>query len=214
MSASSSTSGSTTGRARSVHLKNLSFAYAQSPEPLFTGLTASLPLGFTGVVGPNGGGKSTLLRLLVGELQPTEGEVIGADDAVYCEQQTDQPPPRLAEFLNDWEGEAAELRGRLQLESDFLERWVTLSHGERKRAQIGCALWQRPGLLALDEPTNHIDGAANSLLRDALARFTGVGVLVSHDRELLDDLCTQCLWLSPPIARGILGRLQPGGGRA
>ena len=180
-----------------VALRNLSYSYPQATEPLLKQLSVSFHRGFTGVVGPNGVGKSTLLKLLCGELAPESGEVVGAGNAVYCEQRTDEPPSTLGDFLQDWDGEAFELRGRLNVELDFLERWPTLSHGERKRAQIACALWQQPELLALDEPTNHIDAAARSLLADALRRFGGVGIVVSHDRELLDQLCAQCVWLTP-----------------
>lgn len=179
-----------------VALRDLSYSYPQAAEPLLNQLSVFFPQGFTGVVGVNGVGKSTLLRLLCGELVPESGEVVGAGNAVYCEQRTDEPPASLSDFLEDWDAEAFELRGRLKVEPDFLERWPTLSHGERKRAQIACALWQQPELLALDEPTNHIDAAARALLADALGRFGGVGIVVSHDRELLDQLCVQCVWLS------------------
>ena len=189
----------------SVALSDLTFAYEGVPEPLFSGLSVHFPIGFTGVVGANGAGKTTLLKLVSGELVPTSGAVLGARDAMYCEQRTDAPPSRLAEFLDDWEADAFELRGRLEIEPDFLERWDSLSHGERKRAQIGCALWTRPTVLAIDEPTNHIDAHARDLLVDALQRFRGVALIVSHDRELLDALCVQCLWLEPPSARTFPG---------
>ncbi len=76
----------------------------------------------------------------------------------------------------------------LRLEPDQLSRWDTLSPGERKRWQIGGALASRPGVLLLDEPTNHLDLDARAWLREALTTFRGIGVLVSHDRGLLDDL--------------------------
>lgn len=179
-----------------VALRELGFTYPQAAQSLFSDLSVSFPQGFTGVVGANGAGKSTLLKLLCSELVPEAGQVVGAGMAIYCEQRTDTPPIKFNDFLADWDGEAFELRGRLGVELDFLERWPTLSHGERKRAQIACALWQKPELLALDEPTNHIDAAAQKLLAHALQSFRGVGVLVSHDRGLLDLLCVQCVWLS------------------
>jgi ATPase subunit of ABC transporter with duplicated ATPase domains len=92
------------------------------------------------------------------------------------------------------------------VEDDWMARWETLSHGERKRAQIGVALWRQPRVLAVDEPTNHIDAAARRLLVGALRAYRGVGLLVSHDRELLDGLCRQCLFVDPPGAT-----LRPGG---
>jgi ATPase subunit of ABC transporter with duplicated ATPase domains len=75
---------------------------------------------------------------------------------------------------------------------------VTLSDGERKRAQIAAALWLEPGVLALDEPTNHLDSQAREIIGKALQSFDGIGLLVSHDRELLDSLCRQCVFIEPP----------------
>jgi len=185
----------------SVAIRDLSFTYTGASDPLFSALSLHLPAGFTGVVGANGTGKSTLLQIVCGELAPSVGRVDGATDARYCAQRTDAAPTALAEFLDDWDSAAFELRGRLAVEPDFGERWPSLSHGERKRAQIACALWQQPTVLAIDEPTNHIDAPARALLIGALQGFRGVGLVVSHDRELLDALCVQCLWLDPPYAR-------------
>ncbi|MBX3706718.1 MAG: ABC-F family ATP-binding cassette domain-containing protein [Pseudomonadales bacterium] len=189
-----------------VAFSDLAFSYDGASAPLFTGLSAHLPAGFTGVIGANGAGKTTLLRILAGELAPERGTVQGAGTAVYCEQRTDRPPDDLRDLLEDWDPDVFELRGRLGIEQDFLDRWPTLSHGERKRTQIACALRRRPTLLAIDEPTNHLDAEARTLLIEALVRFRGVALIVSHDRELLDALCRQCVWLEPPHAR-----LYPGG---
>ena len=188
-----------------VACRDLCFSYDTAVEPLLSDVTAHFPVGFTGVIGANGAGKSTLLRLLVGELVPTSGAVEGVDDAVYCEQRTDCPPPAFADFLDDRSSQAYQLRGRFGIEFDFLARWMSLSPGECKRAQIAHALWRMPGILALDEPTNHIDADARDLLVQNLKHYRGVGLVVSHDRELLDALCTQCLWLEPPRARVFSG---------
>ena len=103
-------------------------------------------------------------------------------------------------MISSVEAEACVLRGKLQIGDDWVNRWPTLSHGERKRAQIAVALWQQPDVLLLDEPTNHIDLAARELLMEALASFCGMGLLVSHDRDMLDLLCRQCIFLDPPQA--------------
>jgi len=79
-------------------------------------------------------------------------------------------------------------RGRLGIELSWMARWSTLSHGERKRAQIATALWQDPAVLAIDEPTNHIRADARALLVAAMSSYRGIGLLVSHDRELLDEV--------------------------
>jgi len=178
-----------------VAIRDLSFCYEGAPEPVFTGLTAQLPAGFTGVVGANGAGKSTLLQILCGQLEAGQGEISGLMPGLYCEQRTDQPPDQLPQMLADSSADSYALCGRLQVPADAEERWQSLSDGERKRVQIAVALWQQPALLAIDEPTNHIDADARSLLLDSLRRFRGVGLIVSHDRELLDELCQQCLWL-------------------
>ncbi|HEY3283801.1 MAG TPA: ATP-binding cassette domain-containing protein [Armatimonadota bacterium] len=187
-------------------LSGVTFAYEGAPTPLFEGLSATLPEGWTGIVGPNGAGKTTLLKLAVGDLLPLRGAVSGPERVVYCPQRTDDPPEHLEGFLACLEGDACRLRGALGVEQDWAERWSTLSDGERKRAQIGTALWLQPEVLAIDEPTNHIDLDARELLARALRTFRGVGLLVSHDRDLLDGLCRQCLLVEPPTAT-----LRPGG---
>jgi ATPase subunit of ABC transporter with duplicated ATPase domains len=193
-------------RAGFVVLRDVHFAYDSAAPPILGGLSLQLPRGWTGVVGPNGGGKTTLLRICVGELQPQRGLVQVPEPAALCEQRTDVPPAALAALVAARDGEARALRDQLGVQGDWAARWTTLSCGERKRAQLAVALWGAPALLAVDEPTNHIDAAARALLVRALRGFRGVGLLVSHDRELLDVLCAQCLFLDPPDAT-----LRPGG---
>jgi len=178
----------------------VAFAYETSPAPLFENLDLHLPLGWTGIAGANGAGKTTLLRLAIGELAPRQGRIQVPASALYCAQRTDEAPPLLESFLTAAESAACLLRGRLGVEEDWLERWDSLSHGERKRAQLGVALWQEPSVLAVDEPTNHLDLRAKALLGEALRSFRGIGLLVSHDRQLLDLLCRQCVFVDPPAA--------------
>ncbi|MBC8010656.1 MAG: ABC-F family ATP-binding cassette domain-containing protein, partial [Burkholderiales bacterium] len=159
---------------------------------------------WTGIVGPNGAGKTTLLKVATGELAAQGGAVHRQGLALYVAQRTDDPPEQFEDFI--WAPDATVLKARLRVGDDWPERWSTLSHGERKRAQIAVALWREPAVLALDEPSNHIDADARRLLVRALAEFTGIGLLVSHDRALLDELCAQCLIIDPPDAV-----LRPGG---
>lgn len=189
-----------------LQFQDVSFTYPTMTKPLLVGVDAHFPAGWTGVVGANGVGKSTLLKLAVGDLAAQEGKVFHLGSALYCAQRTDTAPEALAEFLYAADSEAIAVRRQLGVEEEWLERWDTLSHGERKRAQIAVALWLNPDVLALDEPTNHIDADARRLLATALHAYRGVGLLVSHDRDLLDDLCGQCLFLDPPDAV-----MRPGG---
>ncbi len=182
----------------SIQFQNVSFSYGRATQSLITDLSVHFRQGWTGIVGANGAGKSTILKLATGGLEPQQGRVVIPEYAIYCQQRTDDAPEHLYDLLHAVSGDAFGIKGRLGLEDDWLERWTTLSHGERKRAQIAVAMWRNPQVLAVDEPTNHLDVEAQDLLFDALSTFRGVGLLVSHDRKLLDDLCRQCLFVDPP----------------
>jgi len=184
----------------SIVFQNLSFTYDKATQPLFTDLSLHLTQGWTGVVGANGVGKSTILKLATRELKPLSGHVVIPEFAIYCPQRTDTVPDHLHALVHAMDGDAFKIKGRLCVEDDWIDRWATLSHGERKRAQIAVALWRQPHVLAVDEPTNHLDIEAQHMLFTALTAFHGVGILVSHDRKFLDELCHQCLFVEPPSA--------------
>ena len=184
----------------SLVFQDVSFSYPGSPVQLLDRMDFGVSEGWVGIVGANGAGKTTLLQLACGLLAAQSGTIHRPERAAYCPQRTDAPSPELSSLLSSYDGEAYRIRGALEVEDDFIDRWDTLSHGERKRAQIAACLWTRPTLFAVDEPTNHLDEHAQSIVFDALRTFRGVGLLVSHDRELLDRLCTNSLFLFPPTA--------------
>ncbi len=174
----------------SLHLDAVSFSYTSAVDVLVD-VDLHIGPGWTGVVGANGEGKSTLLALLSGDLAPTTGAVtVDAGEVVLCGQNVDRPEPHVLILAESFEPNAFALRGRLGLDLEMLDRWDTLSPGERRRWQIGGALFAEPDVLLLDEPTNHLDVNARQRLLGALSRFAGVGLVVSHDRELLDGLTT------------------------
>jgi len=179
----------------SVHLDEVRFSFLDA-VPLFDDLCLDLDAGWTGVVGENGAGKTTLLRLIQGELDPDAGTVRlepRRARVLLCSQTIERLPEEVAAFAASFEGDSRALQGRLDLEPEDLERWPTLSPGQRKRWQIGAALAAAPDVLLLDEPSNHLDGAARDLLVGALRDHRGVGLVVSHDRELLDALTVRTL---------------------
>ncbi len=180
--------------------RNVTFTHAESSDPLFQDLHASLAPGWTGVIGANGSGKTTLLRLALGELRPDTGRVEHPGRGVCCPQRTDLPPGGMQAFLQGEDSRTRRWLARLGIDPDWGNRWDTLSHGERKRIQLAMALSNEPHVLGVDEPTNHLDREARAQVVSALAAFRGIGLLVSHDRELLDALCDQCLFLEPPRA--------------
>ncbi|WP_428267426.1 ATP-binding cassette domain-containing protein [Haliangium sp.] len=186
-----------------VRLSEVAFSY-RDPIDVLTAVSFDLHPGWTGVVGENGGGKSTLLGLVAGALAPTAGRIERepADPVVHlCPQRVEHASPAIVAFAAGWSRAEIRLRARLGLDPDQLERWPSLSPGERKRWQIGAALAAQPDLLLLDEPTNHLDAEARALVRDALARYRGVGVLVSHDRDLLDALTDRTVRVHAGTAR-------------
>jgi ATPase subunit of ABC transporter with duplicated ATPase domains len=176
----------------SVTLTGVSFAHS-SANPILSDLDLRLDPGWTGLVGPNGMGKTTFLQLVAGELEPDAGRVVVPGHVSLCPQRVERRDSEIDRFADSLDRASQRIRGELELDPAQLERWQTLSPGERKRWQIGAALADEPDVLLLDEPTNHLDTPARELLASALRRFGGVGVLVSHDRAFLNALTTRTL---------------------
>jgi len=179
---------------------DVDFSYASMTGELLSKANLQFSAGWTGIVGSNGSGKTTLLLLACGKIRPDRGFVTIPDLTSYCPQRTDDPPEEAASLMAASDRDSLILKADLDLKQEDLLRWETLSEGERKRFQIAAALYRQPDLLALDEPTNHLDAATRNLLFNALKKFRGIGLLVSHDRELLDNLCRECVFITPPAA--------------
>ncbi len=187
----------------SIRLERVAFAHADH-APILSAVDLSLGAGWTAVVGENGAGKTTLLRLVAGELSPGDGRVrVEPPGAriVLCPQDVDRRSADVDALAARSDGEARRLRGALALDVAGLARWETLSPGERRRWQVASALAAEPDVLLLDEPTNHADACARALLAAALRRFAGLGLVVSHDRALLDALAPRTLRLHRGAAR-------------
>ncbi|MBF5092021.1 ATP-binding cassette domain-containing protein [Novosphingobium sp. NBM11] len=162
-----------------------------------------------GVVGANGTGKTTLLKLLTGELQPDSGTVTLAKtlSGVMIDQQRSlmSPEKRVRDVLaegGDWidvRGERKHIQGYLK---DFLfdpglveARVGTLSGGERSRLLLAREFARKSNLLVLDEPTNDLDLETLDLLQEVIADYDGTVLIVSHDRDFLDRTVTITLGL-------------------
>ncbi len=179
-----------------LQINNVSFKYSGSVDPVFTNIDAQFSKGWTGVAGTNGSGKTTLLKLLAGIYKPVDGAVTSIGISYYCDQRTDDVPVGFNEFVESYDKRSYRIKDMLMIEDAWLNRWDSLSQGERKRCQIGAALFVNPDILIIDEPTNHIDHDTKRILVKSLQSFSGIGVIVSHDKELLDQLCHHILWLS------------------
>jgi ATPase subunit of ABC transporter with duplicated ATPase domains len=177
---------------QAIRFHRVQLAY-EGGQPVLADVELHLAPGWTGVVGANGAGKTTLVRLAVGALPPSRGAVaIDPDGAIarLCEQRVDEPGSDVLAAAASTDRLSLRWLERLELDPSQLERWKTLSAGERKRWQLAGALVAEPDILALDEPTNHLDASTRTVVLRALRRFRGIGIVVSHDRALLDELTT------------------------
>ena len=160
-----------------------------------------------GLIGPNGSGKTTLLRLLLGELAPDSGTIrIGTGlQIAYFDQMREQLDPDRTVFDSVADGaEFVEIAGARKHVLGYLEDFLfspdrsrapvrALSGGERNRLLLA-RLFTRPfNLLVLDEPTNDLDIETLDLLEELLLEFSGTLLVVSHDREFLDNVVTSTL---------------------
>ncbi|MEO6318272.1 MAG: ABC-F family ATP-binding cassette domain-containing protein [Acidimicrobiales bacterium] len=173
-------------------------------KPLFEGLSVTVSSGDRlGVVGINGGGKSTLLKVLAGTVEPERGVVRRGRDTrlSVLDQDAPLPPGTVAEAAGPgWEAES--ILDRLGMGAAVDTDVATLSGGMIKRVALARALVGVGGpdgdadegdLLILDEPTNHLDLDGIAWLEDWLARFPGGLVLVTHDRHVLDRVTNNVL---------------------
>ena len=157
-----------------------------------------------GLIGPNGTGKSTLLRALAGEREPASGSIRlgGSVTMAYYRQDLSQVPSdrSLYDIIQNrrplWERGAIQNHlGMFDFSGDeVLRRAGTLSGGEKARVALAVMMLEHANLLVFDEPTNHLDVESIESIEDAIERYDGTVVLVSHDRALLRSLVTK-VWL-------------------
>lgn len=178
-----------------LQISNLSFSYPNSQIQLFENFSLQFQENWTVIAGSNGCGKSTLLNLIAGNIEPDGGKIIFDGAILYCPQETQEMPENLYTSFWSSENDVRKFFSLLRVTEEMLERYETLSGGEKKRIQIACALAEKPALLLLDEPTNHLDKATVQLILDALQAFDGMGIIVSHDRYFADALCTKTVYL-------------------
>jgi ATP-binding cassette subfamily F protein uup len=158
-----------------------------------------------GIVGANGAGKTTLLNILIGKLQPDAGTVkLGSNIAMAALDQlraTLDPDRTLADTLTDGSGDQVWVGGKPRHVIGYMQDFLfipdqartpvgKLSGGERGRLLLARALAAPSNLLVLDEPTNDLDLETLDLLEEMLADYAGTVLLVSHDRDFLDRVCT------------------------
>ena len=178
--------------------------------PLFKNLRMLLEVGDKlAVLGTNGVGKSTMLKTLVGELQPDTGFAKWSENAnigYYAQDHESEFAEDLTLFdwmsqwkqPNDDEQVVRGYLGRLLFSQDDIKKSVkVLSGGEKGRMLFGKLMMQRPNILVMDEPTNHMDMESIEALNMALEMYEGTLIFVSHDREFVSSLATRILEITP-----------------
>lgn len=196
----------------SISLADLSYRLADQ-RPLFERLTLTIPAGRTGLVGRNGIGKSALLRIIAGEVEPSSGkatvpgrvgylhqllpdtgtlaDLLGIAEGLALLDRAERgaaTPEELAEA--DWtlEARAEAALARMGLVRPLETPLSALSGGQRTRAALAGVLFDPPDLLLLDEPTNNLDAEGRAAVAELLAGWRGSALVVSHDRALLDTM--------------------------
>ena len=189
-----------------IELQGLKKAYGSIS--LFDGFDLKIERGQRlAVVGANGAGKSTLAKILAGEESIDAGErQIGDKTAMsyFAQHQTEMLDPRknvlesALEISSASEQMARDVLGSFLFSGDAVYKPVSvLSGGEKNRLALARMLLKPANLIILDEPTNHLDIQSKAILRDALEKYDGSFLIISHDREFLDPLVTQTLEISP-----------------
>jgi len=189
-----------------IEAENVAKSYGENI--LIEGMTFSLPPGgIIGVIGPNGAGKTTLFRMITGQEMPDSGEIrIGETvKLAYVDQSRDSLAPNKSiwEAISDGrdtvqigsrEVNSRAYVGRFNFSGQDQQKKVSLlSGGERNRVHLARMLKEGANVLLLDEPTNDLDVNTMRALEEALERFAGCAVVISHDRWFLDRIATHIL---------------------
>jgi ATPase subunit of ABC transporter with duplicated ATPase domains len=193
-----------------VTVEKLSFAYPGSTEKVLDNLSFNVEAGERiAIVGPNGVGKTTLMRCLAGELRPSGGRIAWVENA----QPGYMPQDPQAEFedkidlfgwMSQYTGKADDDQivratlGRLLFSGEETKKSVkVLSGGEKGRMIYGKLILTKPNVLLMDEPTNHMDMETIESLQIGLEHYAGTLIFVSHDREFVGGLATRIIEMRP-----------------
>lgn len=199
-----------------LNVSGLSYTFEDKRKPLFQDVAFDLRRGETvALIGPNGIGKSTLLKMLTGDLRPAAGTIAwGAKVKVgYYDQEQTHLNPANTVLEEVWSAfphiEEARIRSVLGnflfSGEDVLKKIAALSGGEKARVALAKLMLQKANVLILDEPTNHLDLFSKEVLESALLDYDGTLLFISHDRYFLNKMAERIVELHPYGTEHFLG---------
>lgn len=202
-----------------AEVKNVSFAYDEERPIVHDFSTLIMRGDKVGIIGRNGAGKTTLLRLLLGKLEPQSGSVrLGTNQRIaYFDQLRQQLDERQTVQENVGDGyDTIKIGDRTQHVLGYLQNFLFapdrartevrfLSGGERNRILLAKLFAKPANIIVLDEPTNDLDAETLELLEERLAEFPGTVLLVSHDREFLNNVVTSTIVFEPSGVKEYVG---------
>lgn len=199
-----------------LQVKDLSFAFERGDNPLFQHVSFEMRRGeMIALIGPNGIGKSTLLKMLTNEFKPSSGTITWGTKVKigYYDQEQSHLNPNNTILEEVWSAYShlEEVRIRSVLGNflfsgdDVLKKVSALSGGEKARVALAKLMLLRANVLILDEPTNHLDLYSKEVLESALLDYDGTLLFISHDRYFLNKMAERIIELHPKGAQHFLG---------
>jgi ATPase subunit of ABC transporter with duplicated ATPase domains len=193
-----------------LEVEGLNFSYPDSATNVLRNISFNVDAGErVAIIGPNGVGKTTLMRCLAGDLKPSKGKISWAENAKpgYLPQDPQAEfaaDVDLATWMGDWRGPGDDDQivratlGRLLFSGEEGKKSVkVLSGGEKNRMLYGKLMLSKPNVLLMDEPTNHMDMESIESLQIGLEKYPGTLLFVSHDREFVGGLATRIIEIRP-----------------
>lgn len=199
-----------------LKIADLSFHYEDEHDPLFSNVNMHVNRGERiALVGPNGIGKTTLLKIILGRFKQQQGNIqlgTNVELGYYDQEQADLTSSKtvLAELWDEYplvnERDIRTVLGNFLFSGDDVLKPIhSLSGGEKARLALSKLMMQKANLLVLDEPTNHLDIDSKEVLESALINFPGSIIFVSHDRYFINKIADQVIEMQPDGVTTYLG---------